>query len=229
MRSARHTTEIYNDVDNVYLNISFQPPYLSNGPYLLDYNVTKDTPILSRMLDYYLSVIRFDIPLEELPITIAPPLPDQNPSDMTYPNITPYYWVHDYNFFMQMINNALLASYNATTLPALFPDANPPYFTYDSVTQLISLIVPSFFVALTSPAVAIPTINFNFNFLQYIDGFASTLNGLNTPDGFDIRIDLTKDNVKDINAYGPDGQLPSVPPLYYKVTQGQVLIQYWNP
>src|SRR5580692_10310294 len=86
MRSARHTTEIYNDVDNVYLNISFQPPYLSNGPYLLDYNVTKDTPILSRMLDYYLSVIRFDIPLEELPITIAPPLPDQNPSDMTYPN-----------------------------------------------------------------------------------------------------------------------------------------------
>lgn len=271
MRQARHTTEIYKEIDNIYLNISFQPPYLSNEPYLLEYNVTKDTPILDRMNDYYLSVIRFDIPLSEIPITIAPPLPNQNPAAGTYPNllfpvigisyngvnypigpdnnlvfipetpsippaqnfpfqnITPYYWVFSYNWFLTIINNALLVAYNASPLPGLFPAFTPPYFTYDSVTQLISLIVPDFFTRIIGPAVAIPTISFNFNMLEYLDGFPTTQNAINSPNGFDFTINLSQANVHDINGYALFGTAPTNPPTYFKITQDQVLIQYWNP
>lgn len=267
LQPIRHKTEIYKEIDNVYLNISFQPDYLSNQPYPLEYNVTKDTPILDKMSDYFLSVIRFDIPLSEIPVTIAPPLPNQNPSDSTYPNllaliiginynsistgqrvlmvqetndpvpaqnfpyqnITPYYWIYSYDWFVQMINTALLTAYNVSVLPGLFPAALPPYFTYNSTTQLLSLIVPSFFVNLTAPAIAIPTINFNFNFLQYLDAFPIKLLGLNNINGFDIMLDLKNGNVRDINAYGLNGQLPANPPIYYKIDQSQIIIQYWNP
>lgn len=273
MRSARHTTEIYKEIDNIYLNISFQPPYLSNEPYLLEYNVTKDTPILDKMSDYYLSIIRFDIPLSEIPITIAPPLPNQNPAALTYPNllfpvigitynginypigpnnnlvfippnltsfgpptqnfpyqnITPYYWVYSYDWFLQIINNALLVAYNASPLPGLFPTYAPPYFTYDATTQLISLIVPDFFTRIVAPAIAIPTISFNFNMLQYLDGFPMRGNGLGAANGFEETIDLVNGNVHDINGYALFGTAPTNPPTYIKVTQSYITTQYWNP
>src|SRR6185312_1311141 len=78
--------------DNVYVNVTISHPIIRgvtgatgiNFPqaYSVDetpidavYNVTKDDPILDRCSDYYCSVVRFEIPLLELPLSICPIIP----------------------------------------------------------------------------------------------------------------------------------------------------------
>jgi len=251
----------YKDGDNIYLNITFQPNYMSNTPYLLEYNVTKDTPILEKMSDYYISVIRFDIPLGEIPTTIMPIIPNQpNPNlspliigvsynNINYPQnviyvsqdiisiispiqnkptqvVTKYYYIYSYYWMIELINTALLLSYNSSTLPLLFPGSTPPYFTYEPSTQLISLIVPKFFVKLTAPALSIPKININYSLFQYLESFTWESNVLNLAK---FEYSLSTTYLKDINGYALFGTLPSNPPEYYKITQSELIIQYWNP
>ncbi len=76
--------------DNVYLNISinhpggrYQPGFIAAGeaPILAIYDITKDTPVLDNPGDYYLSVIRFDMPLSLVPLLICKVIPNQaNPN-----------------------------------------------------------------------------------------------------------------------------------------------------
>lgn len=85
--------------DNIYVNVSFNNTVNtititnpdSSTFTTIDgtdddayYNSTKTQPILYKASDYYLSVIRFDIPLNEVPLFIMPIVPNQ--SD---PNLTP--------------------------------------------------------------------------------------------------------------------------------------------
>lgn len=75
--------------DNIYVNISISPDFLN--PSIIEipaeYKVTKTIPILSKCDDYYLSVIRFDVPLTDVPLFIMPIVPNQTLP--TNPNLTP--------------------------------------------------------------------------------------------------------------------------------------------
>lgn len=58
--------------DNIYVNVIFgHDPSLQHST-IAEYRVTKTIPILDKCDDYYCSVIRFDIPLDEVPLFIMP-------------------------------------------------------------------------------------------------------------------------------------------------------------
>lgn len=72
--------------DNIYVNVSISPTLLNPSAIEIpaEYNVTKTIPILSKCDDYYLSVVRFSIPLNDIPLFIMPIVPNQ-----PNPNLTP--------------------------------------------------------------------------------------------------------------------------------------------
>lgn len=70
--------------DNIYVNVSILPgPGFFQFP--AEYVVSKTLPILTKCSDYYCSIIRFDIPLNDTPIMIMPIVPNQ-----PNPNLTPF-------------------------------------------------------------------------------------------------------------------------------------------
>lgn len=92
--------------DNVYLNVTISHPnyigvtgatagvgatginfpqmYVTGeSPVEATYNVTKTDPILDRCSDYYCSIVRFDIPLDQIPLAICPIIPNQSNPDLT--------------------------------------------------------------------------------------------------------------------------------------------------
>lgn len=84
--------------DNVYLNVVFnhpQPTYpidqdtgtaaIATGPVPMEYVVNKTLPILDKCSDYYCSVIRFDIPMDEIPLYYPQIIPKQaDPNKTVY-------------------------------------------------------------------------------------------------------------------------------------------------
>lgn len=69
------------DRDNVYLNITINDQYNSKtsayDAVQAQYNSTNSTPIVLKASDYYCSVLRFDIPLNTIPLMIMPIKEDQ--------------------------------------------------------------------------------------------------------------------------------------------------------
>jgi len=96
---------IYKENDNIYLNTIFNTPEVvyyqsttaaptGEAPIPMEYTVDKTLAILDKSSDYYASVIRFDIPLNQIPLFIMPIIPaDQQPVTMpptpANPNLTP--------------------------------------------------------------------------------------------------------------------------------------------
>src|SRR5271154_701320 len=72
--------------DNIYVNVAISPDLLNPNAVEIpaEYRVTKTIPILGKCDDYYLSVIRFAIPLNDVPLLIMPIVPNQ-----ANPNLTP--------------------------------------------------------------------------------------------------------------------------------------------
>lgn len=73
--------DIYNDPanpDNKYFDITVS--YNPNGQFFqeLTYESTQTIPVVNKASDYYCSVIRFNIPLNFLPVTIFPVIPNTN-------------------------------------------------------------------------------------------------------------------------------------------------------
>lgn len=74
--------------DNVYVNVildhpdaiypvNVNLPSVGAEPQIISYNVNKSLPILDKASDYYVSVIRFAIPLDTVPLMIMPIIPNQ--------------------------------------------------------------------------------------------------------------------------------------------------------
>jgi hypothetical protein len=70
--------------DNIYVNINIKSDNSQNDT-IVEYSTTKTIPILSKCSDYYCSVIRFQIPLVDVPLFIMPIIPNQ-----PNPNLTPF-------------------------------------------------------------------------------------------------------------------------------------------
>jgi hypothetical protein len=75
--------------DNIYVNVVISSSSLNTTALEIaaEYQVTQTIPILNKCDDYYLSVIRFDVPLNDLPLFIMPIIPNQT---IPNPNLTPF-------------------------------------------------------------------------------------------------------------------------------------------
>lgn len=296
-------------MDNVYINVvmnhrepGYNKGYVGGAPtanesrvYLTDeapqngeYNVTKTEPLLDRCSDYYCSVVRFNIPMENIPLMICPIVPNQTQvlgagnedKDLTpfiigiefgsgsaarfpinveyFPQnpvfndtlptgfvqnrsiqiIAPYYFIYSYQQFLNMINDALSQAWIAAGLKVMFPNHMQPYFNLDPITNLISLIVPTYFVNVTAPAVVVPTIFMNAALQKYLDAFNVSVTQYNAPQGNDTYfVLLAAFTPPPETFYYPNGITPPAPtanpgpptlPGYYKFTQEYSALQYWS-
>lgn len=190
-----HPTSGYSCVDrhldNIYLNVVFQNN-TTNSEVPAHYNVTKTMPIVDKPNEYYITVVRMDIPLNGIPLLIIPIVPNQaNPNltpfvftinassttviyvpdnNNTVPVqnqltqvITPYYFVFSFQNIITAFNTALAASWVAAGSPG--GAGNAPFFIFNPVTQLISLAVSQAFIT------AGATISFNNALTNYLEGF----------------------------------------------------------
>lgn len=199
--------EFNKDPDNVYLNVTINhdPNYGTMGSPAV-YNVTKTIPILDKCSDYYCSIIRFDIPLDTIPLYRFPIIPNQGnpnlspliigirsgnvnfPQNLIYvpehafhvPSEVQYYFVYTYQNLINSLNTALAAAFIAAASPGGGAPNHAPYFYFDPVTQLIKLIVHTSFIATGS------TIYANVEMSNYLSSFPGTLLGFNQPQGRDL-------------------------------------------
>ncbi len=139
----------YKENDNFYLNVQFQhtPPIYDNvnaTPTItineqaeqLKYNVNKSMPILDRCSDYYCSVIRFDIPMNYVPLYIMPIIPNQIDSDKTPFILGIRYAGVNYSFNLEYLpsNNLPIPSQNQP-----YQVVTPYYYVY-SYDVLIKML-----------------------------------------------------------------------------------------
>lgn len=145
--------------DHVYVNVSIVNNSVVES-IIAQTNAPRSTVIVENPSNYYMSVIRFFIPLQELPIfifldntysvTISNGVLDFQTFLIFVPDFTtnisppqppPFNrYVYSYEQFLTSINNALSTSFIASGLPGV-----APYMIYNPVTQLISLIAPASF------------------------------------------------------------------------------------
>lgn len=137
--------------DNVYYNITIRKNESNRG--LAVFNETRVVPILDNPDDYELAVIRFNIPMTNIPIMY---FDDKNfIVSMEYNGLThtaPLVWIPNnldpgsrnsvwsYQELLNMINTAFQFCFNS--LKGAFPGAPPteaPFMTYDAATQLFTL------------------------------------------------------------------------------------------
>lgn len=105
---------------------------LNNTPVNSRYEVTKDTIILDRAGDYYCSIIKFDIPLNNVPLLIMPIVPNQSDNDLT-----PLVVGIVYNGVNYPLNLIYLPSNSGTGITGTgfqnqkFQVINPYYYVYE--------------------------------------------------------------------------------------------------
>lgn len=185
------TTRIEKGADNVYVNaIITHNESDGNNPSLAKTNISFTEPYLESPKDHYASIIRFDIPMNQVPLFIFPCpnggttsslivgitvggvdfpvnlvyVPD-NP--LTAPAqadpINPFYFVYNVQNFVDSLNTALAQAF----VDAGSPGGVAPFFFYNSATQLFCIYLPDSFTG----AAGNPTIFVNSELVTYIDGF----------------------------------------------------------
>jgi hypothetical protein len=136
--------------------------------------------------------------------------------------ITPYYYVYTYSHMIQMVNETLNIIWNTKiNIPANnppFPGQSAPFFSYNPVTQLITLVVPN--------AIAVGTVSLYMNTaaLQFFEGFHLSFYGYNQPNGEDyVFIFNTLPS-----SYYPTPGIAGPSPQAYQLTQDYNTLYYWN-
>lgn len=239
------------DSDNVYLNVVFNPnPANLETPTIAQYNVTKTNPIINKCSDYYCTVIRFEIPLNEIPIFIFPVIPNSgtsntspmimgisvggtdypvnliyvpdnalpqvNQNDISRQIITPFYYVYNYQNLINSMNTALNTAYTNAGSPGA---AGAPYLFLDTVSELISFVVPSAFIAANA------TIFYNESVINHLDSLPVYFYGWNRPNGKDYVLRMpTTANFE----YNPKGGVIPSPATFYKYTSEYNTLIYWD-
>lgn len=226
--------------DNVYLNISVKGGY-SNSPcgYLpFQYSKTYPQTIIENIENYYLTLIRAQIPLNSVglmtvyikdgqaqtnpnltefsfcftfagtdyyqDVIYVPqnnyPIPSPPSSNPPYykQNITPYYYLNNYDQLKEILNTAITSAFNSmysantVALNAAGITANDqPYFIYNDSTETFSLIYKKEYVT------AGVDLYMNDGLQIYFGSFNVFDNGLNQPNGKNYRfrfIDSTNNN-----------------------------------
>lgn len=164
---------IQKTTDNVYLNIVFDHPeynsvvgagghnyptrYITGeGPTDAIYNVTKTEAILDKCSDYYASVTRFLIPLDELPILVCDIIPNQ-----ADPNLTPYIIGIDLNgiggpltkYPVNCLYNNQNVAYAEPTQNSRLQIVTPYYYIY-SYDQIVGMFNTALLTSWTNSGLA---------------------------------------------------------------------------
>ncbi len=239
---------IYKENDNIYLNVVIGGNAKSESPVVAEYNVTKTMPILDKCSDYYASVIRFDIPMNEVPILIAPIVPNQgNPNLMQLKigitnggtdyvqnliyspdNVLPSpiqnqstQVITEYYFIYTYGN--MINSMNNGLQSAFVAAGSPgggiaPFILFDSVVQSLNLVVSNAFI------VSGAQIFWNEWFNNFFDSVRDKFYGYNRPNGKDFIVNITPypgQTNKFIVPSDPTG-------LYFIFKNEYNVINYWN-
>lgn len=168
--------------DHVYFNVeitnslpisSTATPYQNSAPAIpARYIETLTQPIIADPSQYYITIARFSIPGQGIPLIVFPTLSDSlsitpyvfcltyngndYPVNVVYfstnndplPTLstkknTKYYYVYEYQHVISLFNIALLSSFNALKLAnPASPQTEAPFLIFNSSTQLISMVAP---------------------------------------------------------------------------------------
>lgn len=149
--------KITSTIDHVYFNVTMT----NNDPINIIpavYNSPTTTALLENPSEYYCSIVRFTVPIQQVPIftfrdntysvTISNGATDFQQTLIYVPNYTPNLTpgppdnrqVYSYQQFLDSINNGLRSSFIASGLPGI-----APYMTFDPATELFSLNAPATF------------------------------------------------------------------------------------
>lgn len=221
MRASNNLTyKDRNDPDHIYYNVVI--PFVDNpsfNPTPATFSENRTTAILDRADDWYLSVVRFYIPSQSIPLSLLniTPFPNLNPNltdlavilsfnginsaqtnviytsqnqfttapppaTITNPDypVVPYYFIYNYQHVIDMANIALAAALvNLKAQPgtAAIAAANPPFFTFDPVTELLSLNANELFYDVNT-APNLIKIFVNFPFLSFFSAIPTLLTNL---------------------------------------------------
>jgi hypothetical protein len=249
--------EIYKENDNIYVNISFYPTIQNNlqsSIIPLNYTVNKTIPILDNCSEYYATIVKFDMPLQSIPVTIFPVIPNQS-----NPNLSPII-VGILNSGTQYLQNVIYTSpWEITIFPP--PIQNQPtqvvtpyyyVFSYDLMIKMINNALaiaytnsglggtaPYFIYDASTQLISLivsslfnsaigPQVIVSNRIFQYIDQIATTL----------LEVTPTFNNLYTYNVYGLVNEsygyaqyaiAPMNPPAFYKITQGATTVMNWNP
>lgn len=161
--------------DNVYVNVVFNHfplPDFSNTPIgaptneqstPANYSVTKTAPILDKCSDYYCSVIRFTIPLFDVPLLVCPVIPNTN--NLALSNKTP--------MVIDIFYNGTHFPINLQYIPALL---NNPIVLQN---QPIQIITPYYYVF--NFQTIINMYNNALSIIWTISGLSALFPGVNAP------------------------------------------------
>src|SRR6185312_8283678 len=234
--------------DNVYVNVTISHPIIRgvtgatgiNFPqaYSVDetpidavYNVTKDDPILDRCSDYYCSVVRFEIPLLELPLSICPIIPgvggNYPPNGCTggNPDLTPMIIGIDYGTSGPVSRFPTSVEYLSQNL------LHPP-----CQNATVQIVTPYYYIYSYQNYLDMFINAFLGNFLQ---AFNLSFKSYNNPQGNDeyFLLSGSTNNTPD-HFYYPGGVLVPTPtdpgttgpatPFYYQFTQEFSALEYWS-
>lgn len=214
---------ISTEADNVYVNVTFINDGVNgNGPVPMEYKVTKTLPILNKCDDYYCSVIRFNIPLQSVPIFIMPVIPGCGTSQVTpmiigirtgginYPvnlvyvadnNTTPVNQpsgsknqiiTQYYYCYSYQIMINMINAALKSSFSSSGLSGNFPYFYYDSVTKLLNLVVDKSNFTNGYPSPPVATIFLNSQMINYLEAFEVFFYGYNQAQGRDFEFLLSR-------------------------------------
>jgi hypothetical protein len=128
--------EYYTENDNKYVNITFTKSGKNDDSSIpLEYNVTKTSPVVDNASEYYITVVKFNIPLQSIPILIFPAVPNQG-----NPNLSPIIiGIRNGVDFLQNVIYIPQTSFPVPVQSGPKQVITPYYFVY-SYTHMIEMI-----------------------------------------------------------------------------------------
>lgn len=158
--------------DNIYynVNLTFDP----NGPFFqpATYNANKTIAILNKSSDYYCSVIRFNIPLDYLPVTIMPIVPNTyvDPMNPGFPNLsTLSIGIRNYNTGISYEQPIIYSNPSGTSTAPIQDKPTQvitPYYyiySYFKMIEFINTALAASFAAFAAANPADPRVTFGGN------------------------------------------------------------------
>ena len=248
--------------DNIYVNVIINgnnPTYNTDplvaasgeGGVLAEYKTTKSQAYLDKPSDYYCSVTRFAIPLQYVPITIMPIIPNQADPDKStilfgilYKGVHTSLYVEYFpdNLFQAPVQDKPIQVitpyyyiYSYSHMIQMFNETLKQLWVSSTLAADFPLLVPPYFyldtstqlISIVVPNVfvdpSIASLYFNNSTLNYIDGFHLSFYGNNQQYGEDNVFIF--ENIPQY--YYPTPGIPSTP-QYYVYTQDYTTLYNWN-
>ena len=139
--------------DNIYYNVIFNNTSENETPTIAKYSFTNTLIILENPSEYFCSIIRFEIPLSEVPLYIMPIVPNQSNANLTPMSVRISFGGNNYyqNIIYVPDNNIAAPVQNQTS------QVITPYYYVYSYQNLINAINTAIATQYAAFATANPT------------------------------------------------------------------------